>query len=598
MSITFGRFAETAEQEDPREKRLKMLKRQVLQKKMQAVRQGGEGITASYEPAGEIVQELFGNKKYPYGKATKKNPRGKRDQAELDRAQAYIKKHPNFGKKDVKEAKVDEKLPDYKRATARDKRYGNPHGSHELGGGIRKDRRADHEAKRGVKKEELTIEAKVEGGYISNVAKAQARNERRFGDKGSTEPTGRTGQGTSSAATMAIKRGEEHKARRGVKKEELTIEAKVDAGKSPETKEKDRNVRKFGVSHNVSGHGKLRRSLHKMNRGDKKIKGDKSAWTEMESVQHEGEMVEELSRRSKPSAKAKMAKLDAILQRREDRKVKEKEALKTEGWLGKKKKEEKKPEKAMDAGARLRRKKQRQEYAAKVSGSEDNVPDDIRDHVEHMDEDAGSTIGGAVLDTVVKDTGVAKEIGGIAKDAIRDKRNLLRKMRREKPLPDDDKKDVKEGVGRALGNAAKGAAGYAAQVAKGAIGSAVKGLNDPDHKPNAAEWTKNKPSSSSSSTGGASAAKTQADKANKARVDARKKAIQKIKDDRRERATTIMTAEKAAKKVKKEGEDKKFKADSEKPIVAEFVNNLWEASKKCSKCGKVYTGKSCSCCAE
>ena len=52
---------------------------------------------------GEIVQELFGNKKYPYGKATKKNPRGKRDQAELDRAQAYIKKNPNFGKKKLKE---------------------------------------------------------------------------------------------------------------------------------------------------------------------------------------------------------------------------------------------------------------------------------------------------------------------------------------------------------------------------------------------------------------------------------------------------------------------------------------------------------------
>ena len=67
---------------------------------------------------------------------------------------------------------------------------------------------------------------------------------------------------------------------------DLTVdEAKVDAGKSPETKEKDRNVRKFGVSHNVAGHGKLRRSLHRMNRGDKKIRGDKSAWTEMESVQ-------------------------------------------------------------------------------------------------------------------------------------------------------------------------------------------------------------------------------------------------------------------------------------------------------------------------
>jgi len=59
-------------------------------------------------------------------------------------------------------------------------------------------------------------------------------------------------------------------------------EAKVDAGKSPETKEKDRNVRKFGVSHNVVGHGKLRRALHRSNRGDKKIPGDKP-YVEMEA---------------------------------------------------------------------------------------------------------------------------------------------------------------------------------------------------------------------------------------------------------------------------------------------------------------------------
>ena len=49
-----------------------------------------------------------------------------------------------------------------------------------------------------------------------------------------------------------------------------------------------------------------------------------------------------------------------------------------EGWLGKKK-EERKPQKAMDAGARAKRKLQRKEYAAKVSGSEDNVPENIRD---------------------------------------------------------------------------------------------------------------------------------------------------------------------------------------------------------------------------
>ena len=48
----------------------------------------------------------------------------------------------------------------------------------------------------------------------------------------------------------------------------------------------------------------------------------------------------------------------------------------------KKKKEEKKPEKAMDAGARAKRKLARKAHAKYVSGSEDNVPDDIRDHKE------------------------------------------------------------------------------------------------------------------------------------------------------------------------------------------------------------------------
>ena len=225
---------------------------------------------------------------------------------------------------------------------------------------------------------------------------------------------------------------------------------------------------------------------------------------------------EELSRRSKPSAKAKMAKLDAVLKRREERKVKEKEALKTEGWLGKKK-EEKKPEKAMDAGARAKRKLQRREYASKISGSEDNVPDEMREGV----------------------------VGRVAKAAAK-------------------------GAGKAVG--------FAAKALSQNIDQTTKSLSNPDLKPKIDMSSKKK-------EGGASAAKTQADKAHKARVDARKKAIKKIKDDRRERASKAMTADKAANKVKKEAEDKKFKADSEKPIVAEFVDHLWEASKKKKKKG-------------
>ena len=83
-----------------------------------------------------------------------------------------------------------------------------------------KARTAEHKAKRGVK-EEVVDEAKVEKGYISNLAKAQARDERRFGKKGSTTPQGYFGQKPSQAAELSAKRTAEHKARRGVKEEVL-----------------------------------------------------------------------------------------------------------------------------------------------------------------------------------------------------------------------------------------------------------------------------------------------------------------------------------------------------------------------------------------
>ena len=50
----------------------------------------------------------------------------------------------------------------------------------------------------------------------------------------------------------------------------------------------------------------------------------------------------------------------------------------------KKKKEEKKPEKAQDAGSKARRALKRREHAKYVSGSTENVPDNIRDHYENI----------------------------------------------------------------------------------------------------------------------------------------------------------------------------------------------------------------------
>ena len=55
-------------------------------------------------------------------------------------------------------------------------------------------------AVKSMAKQKLLGEAKEEGSMISNVSKSLIRNQRRFGDTGSTEPTGRTGQGMSSAA--------------------------------------------------------------------------------------------------------------------------------------------------------------------------------------------------------------------------------------------------------------------------------------------------------------------------------------------------------------------------------------------------------------
>ena len=121
---------------------------------------------------------------------------------------------------------------------------------------------------------------------------------------------------------------------------------------------------------------------------------------------------EEVSRRNKPSAVAKKKKLEKLLIDKEVNKIQKEEMTYQEmidaGWemtgegiwwppqpepetvsekisfpKFRKKAAERKPEKAQDAGAKARRAMKRREHAKYVSGSEDNVPDDIRDHKEY-----------------------------------------------------------------------------------------------------------------------------------------------------------------------------------------------------------------------
>ena len=83
------------------------------------------------------------------------------------------------------EAKVDNKIPDWKRSAARNKRYGNPYGSLALGGGIQRDRRDDHYNRRGKKTKGV-----AEGMYDidpktgkSPVASSVEKGNKKKGDK-------------------------------------------------------------------------------------------------------------------------------------------------------------------------------------------------------------------------------------------------------------------------------------------------------------------------------------------------------------------------------------------------------------------------------
>ena len=163
-----------------KEKKQAMLKKQVLMKKLQAVRAGaGSDITSSYKPEKKLTEGEDATPEMPsdLGDIT------------FDAGGAIPTTIKAIG--DPREIETAMKL---KKTQLR---ASGLNMSHELEGDM--------------------VEGKEEGGYISNAAKAEVRNQRRFGKKGSAEPTGRFGQGTSEKAKLAVKRGEEHKARRGVK---------------------------------------------------------------------------------------------------------------------------------------------------------------------------------------------------------------------------------------------------------------------------------------------------------------------------------------------------------------------------------------------
>ena len=174
-----------------KEKKQAMLKKQVLMKKLQAVRAGaGSDITSSYEPDSKLTE----------GEDKVETPAGMGD-ITFDAGGAIPTTIKAIG--DPRELETAMKL---KKTQLR---ASGLNMSHEPEGDM--------------------VEAKVDKGMI--FGKSAARNERRFGKKGHFDPAGSgpRGQGTSERAQLAVKRTQEHKARRGVKTKGAMSEAtKID----------------------------------------------------------------------------------------------------------------------------------------------------------------------------------------------------------------------------------------------------------------------------------------------------------------------------------------------------------------------------------
>ena len=140
-------------------------------------------LGASYEPEGEMVEgSAYGLWK---GDGKRKLPADRKDrgdQKEFERAQAYIKKNPNFGK--VSEAKVDKGRSDYGKATIRNWRHSGPSTvepamfdpENKRGKTIEK-RREEHKARRGVKKAKVPAYKVNEEDKAFNYVVAKLRKQ-------------------------------------------------------------------------------------------------------------------------------------------------------------------------------------------------------------------------------------------------------------------------------------------------------------------------------------------------------------------------------------------------------------------------------------
>jgi len=413
-----------------------------------------------------------------------------------------------------KEAKVDKMVPDHKRSGKRLERYGNPHGSLALGGGIQRDRRADHAAKRGVKtkgmKEEIQMTRKAYNKLHKDFKSDDPKNPR------TTKYV--KGKGTISAPVKFVDEGMLVNVAKGVESgvkkfnkfdDKVTKAAKKKVSKVAAKAGKNikKGAKKVGMAalRGTAGAvgGALKGAYDGAKKGIKKgMREQYSDWRN-EAVEYTGPKKGELKGYGSKAFKDYEKNMDP----------KKRQALKDKATKGMKFTHEGTSYgifkgDGMSFPERMKAKaKKEKEKKKKLVKAEDYFVGTVRDtrwNSDHLDE---------VL-------------------------------------------------------------GYAAQIAGGMVRDGVRGLDNPDIKPGKDTVKKLKTQAAEKKqTGGASAVKNQQDAKRQA-------ALKKQKEDRRDRAKNIMTAEKAAKKKVKQSDTGQSLRDGEaggapnmKPITTESYSS-------------------------
>ena len=582
------------EKVDPKTKRLSMIKRQVLMKKVQAVRQGGgEDIVASYEPDVEDAVEYF------YEEGVSEEELDMIIEEVGDDIVDFIDEERNARqmnvrskgklKKDVAKIKAD-KSDVVPRKTSPKDALNRAAATRAFG-------------KKKLKRPESTVKTATKKAKSAPKKAAPKADPAKKASK----------EGIRGRLTKAYKKGvERHKA--AVSKNEFTK----------------------GVGDGVKAVGKAAKDVYSITQVNKK------KTVNMQSYESEGEVLIEGTTFKKFAADAasrKKAMEDAVLQKKEqDAAAKQKAALKNEYEPeGDEVNEEDKPTtaqlKAREKYARIKEltNKGKHQEASKLYNAKEEFKaltpdkkDQIRNQAERRKRSADRAQNASDYETSTKQDRQVRKMKSVfnkeewkpdpvekrqkkyqeEETSMKDN-NLYGNAYAGSKMPNvssNDKKAIKKraknlfkkdlkgehhGVNEGVAQAAGNAIGYAAKAVTGVIGQGVKGFSNPDIKPKV-NFSKNTPVKKNSN----SLSSVQADR----EKERQKILAQRIKD-RKDRAKKPAKPEKAAKIGDDTDKKDPTKAPAVKPIVAEFVSNLLmtEAKHKCKNCGKMYTGKQCAC---